>query len=94
MGGNKTEKSIGRASQASSDVRRIVEAFDNQVNICASSSSHSHRSSDEDEKKICEDLRLLRPFKFTEERHHKSFKGINSDECSQIDNKKLKEWLA
>ncbi len=57
MGANKTEKAIGRASKASSGVRRIVEAFDCQLGISPSLSSRSHRSSDEDEKKICEDLR-------------------------------------
>ena len=38
MGANKTEKAIGKASQASSGVERIDESFDNQVNICALSS--------------------------------------------------------
>ena len=38
MGANKTEKAIGRASQASSGVQRIDESFENQVNICASRS--------------------------------------------------------
>ena len=94
MGANKTEKAIGRASKASSGVRRIVEAFDCQVGISPSSSSRNHSSSDEDEKKICEDLRLVRPFEYTKERQSKSLKGINSDGCSELDKSKFKEWFA
>ena len=43
MGANKTERAISRASKASSGVQ-IVEAFDQQVDIRASS-SRAHRSS-------------------------------------------------
>ena len=61
MGSNKTDKAISRASKASSGVRQIVEVFDNQVGVRVSS-SHSHRVSDEDEEKICADLRILGPY--------------------------------
>lgn len=90
MGANKTERAISRASKASSGVQRIVEAFDQQVDIRASSSSRAHRSSKEDEKKICKDLRLVKPFQYTEQRHHKSFKGIDADGCTQLDESKSK----
>ena len=49
MGANKTEKAIQRSSKAAGGVKKIMEAFGKQVSIHRKSSSHSHKSSLEDE---------------------------------------------
>ena len=50
MGANKTDKAIERASKASGGVSKIVEAFEEQVNIRQKSGTHTHKSSADDEK--------------------------------------------
>ena len=62
MGGNKTHKAISRASKASDGVMKVVEAFGNQVSMPKRSSSHTHKSSTNDELLLLRDLRALRPF--------------------------------
>ena len=49
MGTKKTEKAIERASKASGGVTKIVEAYEQQVNIQPKSTMHSHKSSTNDE---------------------------------------------
>ena len=62
MGANKTKKAIGRASQASGGVTKVVEAFESQVRMARKSSTHTHKSATTDEVLILHDLRSLRPF--------------------------------
>jgi hypothetical protein len=45
MGTNKAEKAIERASKASGGISKIVEAFEEQVNIYPKSGSHTHKQS-------------------------------------------------
>ena len=94
MGANKTDKAISRASKASGGVRHIVDAFDKQVGRHLQSSSHSHRSSAEDEKQILADLRALRPFQYTAGRLHKSFNGIQPDALINLKEEKFEKWLS
>ena len=94
MGSNKTDKAIGRASKTSSGIRQIIEAFDKQTGVRVLSSSHSHRASDEDEGKICADLRSLRPYEHVPERKHNSFHNINANELDDLDKQKFKDWLS
>ena len=93
MGANKTERAIERASKASGGVAEIVEAFQEQVNICKKSGSHTHKSSAEDEKVISKDLRSLRPFKEEDGRLFESFVGISHDPTHSLDKVKFKEWI-
>ena len=90
MGSNKLDKAIGRASKASSGIRQIIEAFEKQSSVCVSSSSHSHRASDEDEGKICANLRSLRPYEHVPEKKH----NINANELDDLDKQKFKDWLS
>lgn len=48
MGANKSDKAITRASKASGGVSKVVESFEKQVNLHSRSSTHSHKSSDND----------------------------------------------
>ncbi|CAB4040199.1 Hypothetical predicted protein, partial [Paramuricea clavata] len=57
MGSNKTEQAIERASRAAGDVRKIVDVFEDQASIKTKLSTHSHKSSTEDENKTLTDLR-------------------------------------
>ncbi|XP_028403253.1 uncharacterized protein LOC114525978 [Dendronephthya gigantea] len=93
MGANKTERAIERASKASGGVAKIVEAFEEQVNISKKSGSHTHKSSTEDEKVISRDLRGLRPFKEEDGRSFESFDGISHDPTHSLDEIKFKEWI-
>ena len=93
MGSNKTDKAIGRPSKASSGIRQIIEAFNKQSGVHVSS-SQSHRASDEDERKICADLRSLRPYDHVLERKHNSFQNINANELDDLDQQKFKDWLS
>ena len=94
MGANKTEKAIHRASKAAAGVRCIVDTFDKQVNKHKMSSSHTHKASLEDEKKVRNDLRELRPFHHTPGRSHESFPDISNDPLSNLDEEEFSKWLA
>jgi hypothetical protein len=92
MGANKTEKAIERASTASGGVSKIVEAFEENVNICPKSGSHTHKQSADDEKIISVDLRSLRPFR-EEGRSFETFVGISHDPTHSLDKVKFEEWI-
>ncbi|XP_028410703.1 uncharacterized protein LOC114533388 [Dendronephthya gigantea] len=93
MGANKTEKAIKRASKASGGVTEIVEAFEAQMNIHAKSTSHTHKSSTDDEAIVARDLRSLRPFRQEEERKFETFDGISHNPTHLLDKDKFKEWM-
>mgnify|MGYP002804776195 FL=1 len=57
------------------------------------SSTHSHKASTEDEKKILADLQKLKSFSQTPGRFHKSFVGISSDLLDNLDEEKFCAWL-
>ena len=92
MGANKSEKAIHRASKAAGGVRQIVDAFGKQVSMHRKSSSHSHKSSSQDEI-VVTDLRSLRPFHQVNERKLESFKNISYDPTSSFDEKKFVGWI-
>ena len=77
MGANKSDKAISRVSKASGGVKKIVESFEKQVHLRHRSSLHSHKSSADDEKMICSDLRHLRPFVQVDGRAFESFADIS-----------------
>ena len=93
MGANKSEKAIHRASKAAGGVRQIVDAFGKQVSMHRKSSSHSHKSSSQDEKIVVTDLRSLRPFHQVNERKLESFNNISYDPTSSFDEKKFVGWI-
>ena len=93
MGANKSEKAIHRASKAAGGVRQIVDAFEKQVFIHKKSSSHSHKSSSQDEKIVMKDLRSLRPFHQDNERKLDSFKTITHNPTSSFDEGKFVGWI-
>ena len=93
MGANKTEKAIGRASQASGGVAKVVEAFESQVRMARKSSTHTHKSAATDEVLILRDLRSLRPFNVEADRTFESFVGISHDPTHSLDKIKFNEWI-
>ena len=93
MGANKTDKAIERASKASGGVKKIVESVEKQVNMHRRSSSHSHRSSVDDEVVILAALRVLRPFKIEDGRAFESFVDISDDPTHSFDDAKFKVWV-
>ena len=93
MGANKTEKAIERASKASGGVTKIVQAYEQQVNIHPKSTTHSHKSAINDERAISADLRSLRPFRKEDGRAFESFMTISHNPTSSFDPAKFKEWI-
>ena len=93
MGANKTEKAIERASKASGGVTKILEAFEEQMNIHPRSTTHTHKSSTDDEVVVARDLRSLRPFKQEEQRRFETFDAISHDPTHLLDEAKFKEWV-
>lgn len=94
MGANKTEQAITRASKASGGMKKIVENFDTLTDIKQPSSHHTHKSSQDDELKILNDLRELRPFEINPGRSHASFPNINADPLHDLDMAEMEIWLA
>jgi hypothetical protein len=93
MCANKTEKAISRASKASAGVSKIVEAYDQQINILQKSSTHSHKSSTDDERVKRADLQSLRPFQKEDGRKFESFVGISHNPTSSFDQTKFATWI-
>ena len=71
----------------------MVESFENQVKMPRRSSTHSHRSSTQDEILIQRDLRVLRPFR-KDGRNYKAFGTISHDPIQTLDKQKFREWIA
>lgn len=92
IGANKTDNAIFRASKASGGVTKIVDAFEEQVMTSHKSSYHTHRSSADDEKLICSDLRDLRPFMKIDGRTFHAFEDISCNPTHSFDKIKFKEW--
>lgn len=93
MGANKTDKAIHRSSKASGGTKKIVEAFNKQIRKPRKASSHTHKSSIQDESTIIADLRSLRPFKQVNGRQFESFKDISHDPTALFDEEKFEEWV-
>ena len=93
MGANKTEKAIQRMSKAAGGVCNIINVFEDQALIKPRSSAHSHRSSSEDEKKILNDLKKLKPFSPQPGRTHASFTRVSSNPLEGFNEQKFDEWL-
>ena len=93
MGANKTEKAIVRASKATGGVTEIVEAFEQQVNIRPRSTSHSHKSSADDEQLITKDLQDVRPFKEEDGRKFESFVSVSHNPTHSFDRAKFTAWV-
>ena len=73
-------------------MKKIVESFEQQVNIHRRSSVHSHRSAVNDEKIILGDLRELRPFKKVIGRDFESFQGISADPTKKFNADKFQTY--
>ena len=94
MGANKTTQAITRASRAAGGVRLIVENFDYNVQLTKQSSTHTHRSSKDDEEIVLRDLRNLRPFQFSRGRKHKAFPKTEAGNFKTLNDKEFEVWLS
>ena len=93
MGANKSEKAIQRAIKAAGGVRHIIDVFGKQASVHRKSSSHSHKSSSQDEKIVMTDLRRLRPFHQVNERKLESFENISHNPTSSFNEEKFVGWI-
>jgi hypothetical protein len=93
MGANKTTKAITRASRAAGGVRQIVENFDLNVSLAKKSSTHTHRSSENDVSIVLADLSKLKPFTYSQGRKYKSFPKIEADNLKSLNDAEFESWL-
>ena len=70
-----------------------MDSFKEQAKLSMRSSSHTHKSSEDDDKIIYRDLRGLRPFKHQDGRSFETFVGISPNPTHLLDGKLFKEWL-
>jgi hypothetical protein len=93
MGANKTDKAIERMTRAAGGLREIDLNFDNKTGIKVKPSSHSHKSSKDDEQQIITDLMNLKPFSSIEGRKHDAFPDASSNTLAALDKDAFHEWL-
>ena len=79
--------------KAAGGVQKIVDTFEEEVSIKRKSSSHSHKSSTEDEEIISTDLSMIEPFKKIPGRSYCSFTEIESNPLHGLDEDKFQAWL-
>ena len=74
--------------------RLILDNFDNNVQLTKQLSTHTHRSSKDDEEIVLRDMRNLRPFQFSKGRKHKAFRNIDADNSKSLNDKEFEVWLS
>ena len=82
-------ESYRRTSKASGGVTKIVEAYEQQVNIQPKSAMHSHKSFTNDETVINADLRSVRPFQKQDGKAFRSFVNTSTNPTSSFDQAKF-----
>jgi hypothetical protein len=74
-------------------VRQIVENFDLNVSLAKKSSTHTHRSSENDVSIVLADLSKLKPFTYSQGRKYKSFPKIEADNLKSLNDAEFESWL-
>ena len=93
MGPNKTPKAMERASKAAAGVQQIVKRLNKVSDLKKVSQAHIHKSVNEDETMMVQDLRKIRPFDRKPGRKHAHFENIQATPTSRLDMKSLFIWL-
>lgn len=93
LAGNKTLNAVERARKASFGVKNITENFDMECSIKPDTTAHTSASKEDDEKEMIKIITHLKPFKFTPQRKHSSFKTISRSSLDQLDVIKLDAWM-
>ena len=93
MGSDQTEKNLESRTSALAGVQDVASQYDNVTNVIVRQRSHSCVSPQGDEMTMVNDLRRLRPFRFTAGRHHKSFPKMKSSILEGLDVENFKNWL-
>ena len=93
LGPNVLGKLIQRIGKCIGELSKITHNFDCINNIPTSSSYHSKKSSDNDVKKIVEQLEERAVFTTTSNRQHRVFKTFQQNLFQQIDTEKLHTWM-
>ena len=93
MGANKTSAAIVRGSKSAAGVKQIVTKFDVECKLHNQSTTHTSRSSQDDESIMMKDLTKLRPFHTSPGRFHDSFMNIEASPLVGMDMQNLFAWL-
>lgn len=90
---NKTESNILARSAALGGIEKISGHYDNVTNVRVRSKRHKTTSALEDERRIVEDLRKIRPFSHVQGRKFANFKNVPSTLLEKFDGFTFKSWF-
>ena len=93
MFSNKSESNIEHHTAAIPGIHAIAQNFDAQAGTIIRAKKHRQKDSKEDELKIMNDLRNLKPFQHTEGRAYQQFPNIPKSFLQKIGNCSLQTWL-
>ena len=93
MFSNKTTTNITKRSRAIAGISDISENYDTESHLLIRAKKHSDISSDHDELRILEDLRLIRPFLSEVGREHNSFKNIPQSIVDNLVITEFRRWM-
>jgi hypothetical protein len=93
MYAGQTERNIDRRSASISGSTEIAKRYDKMSTVLIRASKHNTLSAVEDEKEIVNDLRTIRPFKYTPGRRHEAFKRIGPSSITGINMDEMQQWI-
>ena len=93
MFSNKSEANIELRTAAIPGIHAIANNFDDQAGTIVRAKKHKEKDSKEDELKIMNDLRKLKPFKHTEGRVYQEFPRIPRSFLERLGNISLQTWF-
>lgn len=93
MVSNKTEANISKRSASLGDMSLVASNYSNNIGVRIRAKKHKKVSALEDEVRLIEDLRGLRPFRYTPERAHAHFKTIPQSFVKLLDGHKFHVWF-
>ena len=93
MYSNKSESNIEHRTAAIPGIHAIAKNFDDQAGTIIRAKKHKQKDSKEDELKIINDLRKIKPFYHTEGRAYHGFQRIPRSFLQKIGNCSLQAWF-
>lgn len=93
LGANKSEKAIIRTGKTIGALSLTLDNLDKELNVPATSGSHTTRSSTKDFNEVVKTLQEQQVFQEMQGRKHKSFNNLKTNLIRKIDEHNLKEWM-
>lgn len=93
MFANKTDATISKKTAALPCIHKVTENFDNEIGTLVRAKRHKKKDSYEDEMKMINDFRIVRPLCHKEGRYYKGFKNIPRSSSTRVDGFSLRSWF-